>query len=405
MGSFALNSLERSLTPNLLDSRFDHDSCGVGFVATLRNQPTHEILTQALTALARLAHRGAIAADGKSSDGVGIMTAVPRQFLLDSTGISLEAGKPLGVGVVFFPSEFGPGQQALDRALTAQNLEVLAWRVVPTREEVLGEIALSSIPVIRQVLVTASEPAHFERRLYLARKQFERDTHASGYVCSLSSCPLVYKAMCAGRLLAEFYPDLADPNYTTAFAIFHQRYATNVLPSWDRAQPLRTLAHNGEINTVWGNRGRMDARAATIPRSVTPSCPRMAPIPPASTRWSSCWHVTAEVSQKQSECCCLRPAGRKIRPSFATTRIVSSPGTAQQLWLLPTVTWSVWPWIATVFAPAASSLPKMRWSLLVPKRDWWTSIRKESSIAAASVRARCWWPIWTRTSCSKTICC
>jgi glutamate synthase domain-containing protein 2/glutamate synthase domain-containing protein 1/glutamate synthase domain-containing protein 3 len=270
MGSFASNSPERSLTPNLLDSRFDHDSCGVGFVATLRNQPTHEILTQALTALARLAHRGAIAADGKSSDGVGIMTAIPRDFLLASTGLSLAAGKPLGVGVVFFPSESELGQQALEQALAAQNLDLLGWRVVPTREDILGEIALSSIPVIRQVLVTATNPEHFERRLYLARKQFERDAASSGYVCSLSSCSVVYKAMCAGRLLAEFYPDLADPAYTTAFAIFHQRYATNVLPSWDRAQPLRTLAHNGEINTVWGNRGRMDARAATIPAECHP---------------------------------------------------------------------------------------------------------------------------------------
>src|ERR1700735_5153609 len=190
MGSFASKSLERSLIPNLLDSRFDQDSCGVGFVATLRNQPSHEILTQALTALARLAHRGAIAADGKSSDGVGIMTAIPRQFLLDLTGPSLDADRPLGVGVVFFPSEFGPGQEALERALAAQNLEVLGWRVVPTREEVLGEIALSSIPVIRQVLVTASDSVLFERRLYLARKQFERDTHASGFVCSLSSSTL-----------------------------------------------------------------------------------------------------------------------------------------------------------------------------------------------------------------------
>ncbi len=270
MGSFASNSLERSLTPNLLDSRFDHDSCGVGFVATLRNQPTHEILTQALTALARLAHRGAIAADGKSSDGVGIMTAIPREFLLASAGISLDPSQPLAVGVVFLPSESGPGQLALEQALAAQNLNVLSWRVVPTREEVLGEIALSSIPVIRQVLVTSTDPEHFERRLYLARKQLEREADSSAYVCSLSSYSLVYKAMCAGRLLADFYPDLANPAYTTAFAIFHQRYATNVLPSWDRAQPLRTLAHNGEINTVWGNRGRMDARAATIPEECHP---------------------------------------------------------------------------------------------------------------------------------------
>src|ERR1700685_3111208 len=114
MGSIASKSPERSLAPSLIDPRFDQDSCGVGFVATLRNQPSHEILSQALTALARLAHRGAIAADGKSSDGVGIMTAVPRQFLLDSTGVSLDAEQPLAVGVVFFPSESSAGKQALE---------------------------------------------------------------------------------------------------------------------------------------------------------------------------------------------------------------------------------------------------------------------------------------------------
>src|SRR6202167_4217326 len=138
MGSFASKTQDRTGTPTLLDPRFDHDSCGVGFVATLRNQPSHEILTQALTALARLAHRGAIAADGKSSDGVGIMTAIPRDFLLASAGISLDAGQPLGVGVVFLPSDSSPGQLALEQALAAQNLNVLAWRVVPTREEALG---------------------------------------------------------------------------------------------------------------------------------------------------------------------------------------------------------------------------------------------------------------------------
>jgi glutamate synthase (NADPH/NADH) large chain len=271
MGFFASSTPDHTSTPNLLDPRFDQDSCGVGFVATLRNQPTHEILTQALTALSRLAHRGAIAADGKSSDGVGIMTAIPREFFLASTGVSLLAEAPFAIGSVFFPTDFSVGQKALDQALAAHKLEVLAWRVVPTREDVLGEIALSTIPVIRQVLVTSSDSDQFERRLYLARKQFEREATASaGYISSLSSYSVVYKAMCAGRLLADFYPDLADPTYVTPFAIFHQRYATNVAPSWDRAQPFRTLAHNGEINTVWGNRGRMDARAATIPAECHP---------------------------------------------------------------------------------------------------------------------------------------
>src|ERR1700761_9540127 len=137
MGSFASNLLERSLTPSLADSRFDQDSCGVGFVATLRNQPSHEILPQALTALSRLAHRGAIAADGKSSDGVGIMTAIPRDFFLASTGVSLPAEAPFAIGAVFFPTEFSDGQKALEQALAAHKLEVLAWRVVPTREDIL----------------------------------------------------------------------------------------------------------------------------------------------------------------------------------------------------------------------------------------------------------------------------
>ncbi len=275
MGYISPGQVRRVASPgsNLLDPRFDHDSCGVGFVATLRNEPSHLILTQALTALARLAHRGAIAADGKSSDGVGIMTGIPRKFLLDSVGVSLEAQKPLAVATVFLPSNTATAKQALEEALAAQRLELLAWRVVPTRPEVLGEIALASVPIIEQALITASDPERLERRLYVARKQFERTLEgnsAAGYLCSFSSSCMVYKGLCAGRLLAEFYPDLANPGFTTPFAIFHQRYATNVLPSWHRAQPLRMLAHNGEINTIWGNRGRMEARAATIPPEFHP---------------------------------------------------------------------------------------------------------------------------------------
>jgi glutamate synthase domain-containing protein 2/glutamate synthase domain-containing protein 1/glutamate synthase domain-containing protein 3 len=255
--------------PSLIDPRFDHDSCGVGFVATLSGQPSHDILDKALTALARLAHRGAVAADGKSSDGIGISTAIPRDFLLSSTGIALAPEAPLAVGVVFFPQEIAESHAELEQALTAQNCDVLAWRDVPTRPEILGEIALSTMPVIRHVLITSNDADHLNRRLYLARKQFER-SGAAGYVCSLSSTTMVYKSMCAGRLLPEFYPDLSNPAFVTPFAVFHQRYATNVAPSWDRAQPFRMLAHNGEINTVWGNRARMDARAATLAEELKP---------------------------------------------------------------------------------------------------------------------------------------
>ncbi len=266
---------------SLLDPRFEHDSCGVGFVATTTGEATHDILEKAITALARLAHRGAVASDGLSSDGVGLMTAIPRALLLRDAGFGLAETEKLGVGVLFLPDGERRAEAVLQGALAANGIRVLGWREVPVRTEVLGAIALSTMPAIRQVLVAeaagASEAAeagnNFERRLYLARKVFERAVLAgetTGYVCSLSAEVIVYKAMCLGRLLPEFFTDLQDPAYTTRFAIFHQRYATNTLPAWHRAQPGRRLAHNGEINTVWGNRARMDARDATLPEECKP---------------------------------------------------------------------------------------------------------------------------------------
>ena len=262
---------------SLIDERFDHESCGVGFVATLDNQPSHDILEKALTALSRLAHRGAVAADGKSSDGIGIHTAIPREVLLASTSIILDASQPLAVGMVFLSSEPAAAtisQRELEEAVVERGFSILGWRDVPTRSEILGEIAASTLPVIRQLLATDPTPGPVtyqerDRRLYLARKRFER-SGMQGYICSLSSSSVIYKAMCDARLLPEFYPDLADPKYVTPFALFHQRYATNVAPSWDRAQPFRILGHNGEINTIWGNRARMTARAVTLDDNLRP---------------------------------------------------------------------------------------------------------------------------------------
>jgi glutamate synthase domain-containing protein 2/glutamate synthase domain-containing protein 1/glutamate synthase domain-containing protein 3 len=255
--------------PSLLDPRFDQESCGVGFVAQISGEPSHAILRHALTALARLEHRGAVAADGKSSDGVGVMTAIPRDLMLGPLGIELAHDKPLGVAVVFLDGEAPASRAELEAALAAQQITLLAWRPVPICPQILGSIAASTLPNIWHVLVTSNDPVDFDRRLYLARKQFERST-LPGYVTSISSSTIIYKALCAGRLLPQFYPDLADPGFVTPFAVFHQRYATNVLPSWDRAQPCRTLAHNGEINTIWGNRSRMDARAATLSLDLHP---------------------------------------------------------------------------------------------------------------------------------------
>ncbi len=270
------SAADPSVVRTLVDPRFDQDSCGVGFVATLDAVASHGILEQASTALARLAHRGAVAADGKSSDGVGLMTAIPADYLLSACGLTLESGQALGVGMLFLPTGASGDEALLERCIVSQDLKVLCWRDVPTNPDSLGEIALSTMPGIRQVLIVDAPDADaetMERRLYLARKQFERMHEAgqvSSYLCSLSSKTLIYKAMCSGKLLREFYPDLADARYATPFAIFHQRYATNTAPTWHRAQPGRVLAHNGEINTVWGNRARMTARDATLPVECKP---------------------------------------------------------------------------------------------------------------------------------------
>ena len=271
-----VSRIPSNVASSLIDERFDHDSCGVGFVAAVDASPSHMILQQALTALGRLAHRGATAADGKSSDGVGILAAVPRALLLRETNLSIDDTQVLGVGMVLIPTEETRAEGLMERCLNSHDFQVLCWRDVPVCTEYLGEMALATMPKIRQVMVvdaSNAEPGTMERRLYLARKQFERAHErgdVTGYVCSLSSQTIVYKAMCAGSFLANFYPDLAAPDYVTPFAVFHQRYATNTLPTWHRAQPGRTIGHNGEINTVWGNRARMAARDSTLPVECKP---------------------------------------------------------------------------------------------------------------------------------------
>src|SRR5579871_6511481 len=271
------SSLSGPRYQTLVNSCYDHESCGVGFVAALHGESNHDILRLALTALSRLAHRGAVAADHKSSDGVGILTALPRTFLLKQAGINLPAERPLAVGMLFLPQDETceiRARTCLQDCLAGERLQWLGWRDVPIRREVLGEIASASLPAIRQALIAGPEEGKWtedeiEYRLYVARKCFEREV-ADSYVCSLSTRTIVYKALCAGRLLHEFYPDLQSEEFVTPFAIFHQRYATNVLPSWHRAQPLRMLAHNGEINTIWGNRAHMESRRATLPRLCEP---------------------------------------------------------------------------------------------------------------------------------------
>jgi len=266
----------RFQTPQSLDDpRFEHDSCGTGFIARVSGDAHHGVLDLALTALGRLEHRGALSADGKSGDGAGVLTQIPRAVMLGAVGHewgTVNVSEPIGVGMLFLRSSQGSAEASLARALEDHGLRLAAWRSPPIDPTALGEAARATMPVIRQAIVVPSvtlEPNEFERRLYLSRKRFERN-EPTAYVCSLSSRHIVYKALCAPHQLPAFYRDLVDPAFETAFALYHSRFSTNTLPSWELAQPFRLLAHNGEINTLWGNQAWMRSRERELPDEFLP---------------------------------------------------------------------------------------------------------------------------------------
>ncbi len=279
----------------LYDPRFEHDACGIGFVARLDGMPEHGVLAQALTAVGNMAHRGGVHADGKSGDGAGVLTQIPRRFFareLARRGLRYPV-EDLAVGMVFLPQAAAPRLQArrvVSAALAAQGLVLLGWREVPLEPEALGAGARASCPVIAQALVgrrawRRGTPEEYERALYLARRAAEAQARAQdlpGFsVPSLSHRTLVYKGLLVAPQLPHLYPDLRDPAYETALAVFHQRYSTNTFPTWERAQPFRLLSHNGEINTLRGNVGWMRARTAAWRHQPAEAAPEAAGAPPA----------------------------------------------------------------------------------------------------------------------------
>jgi glutamate synthase domain-containing protein 2/glutamate synthase domain-containing protein 1/glutamate synthase domain-containing protein 3 len=261
----------------LYDPRFEHDACGVGFVAESRSGPSARVVPLALAALAGLTHRGAIAGDAKTGDGAGISIPLSSAFLArlaGEAGVVAPRGRLAGLAMVFLPSSEpgrARGRLIVEAAVAAEGLEPLDWRVVPVERTVLGPSARESCPAIEQLIVVASRPmsAHaFERALILARRSAEWNARREGLddlsVVSMSGRTVVYKGLFVGGELGRFYHDLSDPTLEVSYAIFHQRYSTNTHPSWRLAHPFRFLAHNGEINTVRGNREAMRGRARTL---------------------------------------------------------------------------------------------------------------------------------------------
>ncbi len=253
----------------------DHDACGVGFIAQLGGPASHAVIDRGLSALARLAHRGGVDADGRSGDGAGLLVGMPKAFFRKAAradGIRLP--DEFAVGMVFL--QRGQETQADDAIRTSVSkfdLSFLGWRTVPTDPSILGPRSSDSLPVVRQCFIgsrlnssrskSSLDSSHFELQLFRLRQELET-VHASAYYCSLSSRTIVYKGLLTPQQLAPFYLDLSDPEFASAFVVFHQRYSTNTQPSWSLAQPFRFVAHNGEINTISSNRRWFQARGATL---------------------------------------------------------------------------------------------------------------------------------------------
>jgi glutamate synthase domain-containing protein 2/glutamate synthase domain-containing protein 1/glutamate synthase domain-containing protein 3 len=266
----------------LYESRWEHDACGMGFLANVFGEASHSLVQTALEALARLTHRGAQGADAKTNDGAGILTQIPRALFLEELALqSVSVIEPddLAVGMIFLPAHAGEVsmrcRQIIEQTLTDVGLLFLAWRNPPIDYSVLGTRPRETAPEIVQVLL--ARPAHFSndlygKTLYYARRLIERRLKEARldecYLVSLSHTTLVYKGLLAPKQLAQFYLDLADPRYTSAVAVFHQRYSTNTFPAWPLAQPMRLLAHNGEINTIQGNQNWMQAREGALTSPV-----------------------------------------------------------------------------------------------------------------------------------------
>src|SRR5262245_60260653 len=261
----------------LYDSRFEHDACGVGFVADVGGKPSHQIVQQALTSVVNLTHRGAVSADARSGDGAGILTQIPRQLLvaeLERVGRTGVPADRLAVGMFFLPRARPAAERAMaliGEEVAGQGLTLLDWRSVPVDPSVLGEKAFDTQPTIAQALIVAPaglDELECERRLLLVRKRAEQRAADEGiedlYTPSISCRTIVYKGLFVAPQLGEFYLDLQDPTFESALAVFHQRYSTNTFPNWQLAQPFRMMAHNGEINTLQGNRNWMRAREGVV---------------------------------------------------------------------------------------------------------------------------------------------
>lgn len=270
----------------LYDKSLERDNCGFGLITHIEGEPSHKVVRTAIHALARMQHRGAILADGKTGDGCGLLLQKPdRFFRLIAEEHGWRLAKNYAVGMLFLSQDHTIAQacrQIVEEELQRETLSIVGWREVPVNTDVLGTIALSSLPHIAQIYVNAPagwRPRDMERRLFIARRRIEkRIDDKDFYVCSLSNLVNIYKGLCMPADLPRFYLDLGDLRLESAICLFHQRFSTNTVPRWPLAQPFRYLAHNGEINTITGNRQWAKARTYKFKTPLIPDLQDAAPF-------------------------------------------------------------------------------------------------------------------------------
>ncbi|WP_312631441.1 glutamate synthase large subunit [Pantoea piersonii] len=273
----------------LYDKSLEKDNCGFGLIAHIEGEPSHKVVRTAIHALARMQHRGAILADGKTGDGCGLLLQKPDRFfrvVAEEKGWRL--AKNYAVGMLFLShdeEEAQASRRIVEEEVVRETLSVVGWRDVPVNQDVLGEIALSSMPRIQQLFINAPagwRPRDMERRLYMARRRAEKRIEQSDdkafYICSFSNQVNIYKGLCMPADLPRFYLDLADLRLESAICLFHQRFSTNTVPRWPLAQPFRYMAHNGEINTIAGNRQWARARAYKFNTPLIPDLQNAGPF-------------------------------------------------------------------------------------------------------------------------------
>ncbi|MCQ8773830.1 glutamate synthase large subunit [Streptomyces telluris] len=266
-----MRSASHPAQQGMYDPRNEHDACGVGFVATLTGEASHALVQQALTVLRNLEHRGATGSEPDSGDGAGILLQVPDAFLREAAGFPLPEPGAYAVGIGFLPADAADADAAVSSIETIareEGLTVLGWRAVPVAPELLGASARATMPDFRQLFVSDGENTGLalDRKAFVLRKRAERE--AGVYFPSLSARTIVYKGMLTTGQLEPFFPDLSDRRCATAIALVHSRFSTNTFPSWPLAHPYRFVAHNGEINTVKGNRNWMRARESQLAGEV-----------------------------------------------------------------------------------------------------------------------------------------